>query len=135
MDISTLGTVNEDDGIVLHLKDVQGELMYDGEGDSKTPVVIRHAGTYSKTYRKALADVIKKNSKAARRGVTLDAESAELAALTVEAACIFEWTFTSGSRPFPITPDNWRALIDKQPQFQDQLRESMSDHERFSSGS
>jgi hypothetical protein len=135
MDISSIGTVNEDDGIVLHLKDINDELMYDGTGDAQTPVTIRHGGTYSKVYRDALAAVVKSNSKVARRGGVLDAETAERAALRVEAACIFEWSFTAGGKPYPITPDNWKALVDKQPQWQDQLRVSMNDHERFSSGS
>lgn len=138
MDISTISTVSEDEGTFVHFKDVAGEPLYDGllpaegEADTRTPVGAWVAGTYSKRHRTAKRKFKEKGWKAARRGEDLlDIDRLEAADLEIEAACIIRWTFTAGGEPFPITADNWGALVKKQPQWQDQLTAAMTDHARF----
>lgn len=131
MDISTLDTVSEDDGTLVHLKSVTGDLLYDGEGESRTPVTIRVAGTYSERYRKAQKRLKERNIRAARRNEDFDVDTLDAGSLELEVAAIIEWTFTSGGQPFPITATNWKALISRQPQWQEQVATAMTDHARF----
>lgn len=127
MDINTVSTVTEDEGTLVHLKDVAGELLYDGE----TPVTIRVAGTYSDRYRKAQRKLKERNIKAARRNEEYSADTLDEGTIALEVACIIEWSFTANEQPFPITAANWKALIEKQPQWQDQVSAAMTDHARF----
>jgi hypothetical protein len=131
MDITTVTTVSEDAGTLVHLKDVAGELLYDGEGDAKTPVTIRVAGTYSERYRRAQKRLKDRNLRGARRGEEFGADTLDAGTIELEAACIVEWTFTAGGQPFPITANNWTALVAKQPQWQEQVSAAMTDHARF----
>lgn len=131
MDVTTINTVSEDDGTFVHFKDAAGELLYDGEGEALTPVGALVAGTYSERHRKAQKKIKERNILASRRGQEYTAETLDAGTAELEAACIIEWTFTANGQPFPITPDNWRALIAKQPQWQDQLSAAMNDHARF----
>jgi len=135
MDITTVGTVAEDEGTLVHLKDVAGELLFDGEGEAQTPVTIRVAGTYSKRYRTAQKKLKERNIRAARRNEDFDADKLDDGTVELEVACIMEWSFTSGGQPFPITAGNWKALVAKQPQWQDQVSTAMTDHARFFSAS
>ena len=130
MDILSLSTVSEDDGTVVHLKDVSGNPLYDGPDDTK-PVVMRIAGTYSARYRKAQKAVRDAQTRAMRRGGSLDGEQIDAAQYELEAACILEWTFTIGTSAYPISPENWRAIAEKQPQWREQVQNAMGDHERF----
>lgn len=131
MDVSTVTTVSEDEGTFVHFKDVTGNLLFDGEGEAKTPVGARVAGTYSERYRKALKKVKERNLRAARRNEEYDADTMDDRTFELEAACLIEWTFTTNGQPFPITPDNWKAIVAKQPQWQGQVDQAMNDHARF----
>jgi hypothetical protein len=135
MDITTVDTVSEDAGTFVHFKDVAGELLYDeeGEGEAKkrTPVGAQVAGTYSERYRTAQKKLKEQNIRAARRGAEYDADRLDEGTLELEAAVIIRWTFTAGGAPFPITAANWKALVQKQPQWQDQVSAAMTDHARF----
>lgn len=129
MDVTTVGTVSEDSGIVVPLKDAAGDLLYDG--DEKTPVIIRVAGTYSERYRQAQKKIKGKNIRALRRSEEFTVDTLDASDFELEAACILEWTFTANGQPFPITADNWKALAAKQPQWRDQVTAAMTDHARF----
>lgn len=131
MDINTVGTVAEDEGTFVHFKDVAGDPLYDVEGDTKTPVGARVAGTYSKRYRTAQKKVKDKNLRLSRRGEDFDGDALDARMFDLQAACIIEWSFTANGQPFPITADNWSALVDKQPQWQEQVAAAMTDHARF----
>jgi hypothetical protein len=131
MDISTLETVSEDEGTVIHLKDAAGELLFDGQEPERTPVTALVAGTYSQRYRKAQKKVRERNIRAARRNEDLDGDALEDRELELEAACIIAWTLTANGQPFPITMDNWKAVVAKQPQWREQVQQAMTDHARF----
>jgi hypothetical protein len=131
MDITTVETVSEDEGTFVHFKDAAGELLYDVAGETKTPVGARVAGTYSERYRKVQRKVKERNIRAARRNEEWDADTLDARTFELEAAAIIEWTFTANGQPFPITPDNWKALVAKQPQWQEQVDKAMNDHARF----
>lgn len=131
MDVTTVQPVSEDAGTPVHLKDAAGELLYDGDGDAKTPVIIRVAGSYSERYRKAQKKIKERNIRAGRRGEEYTADMLDNGTVELEAACIIEWTFTAAGAPFPITADNWAALAAKQPQWQEQVAAAMHDHARF----
>jgi hypothetical protein len=131
MDITTVGTVSEDEGTFVHFRDAAGELLYDIDGDTKTPVGAHVAGTYSKVYRTAQKKVKERNIRAIRRNEDWDAESFEERELALEVACLLSWTFTANGQPFPITVDNYKAVIAKQPQWQEQIQKAMNDHARF----
>ena len=74
MDVTSIGTVSEDEGTFVHFKDAAGELLYDGEGETKTPVGARVAGSYSARYRKASKRQTERNLKAARRNEEFTAD-------------------------------------------------------------
>lgn len=131
MDVTTISTVSEDEGTVVHLKDAAGELLFDGDGESKTPVTIRVAGTYSDRHKKAQKKIKDRNLRANRRGQDYTADTLEAGTTELEAACIIEWTFTANGQSFPITAANWKALVAKQPQWQEQVALAMNDHARF----
>ena len=127
MDITKLDTVSEDEGVVVHLKDVRGTPLMDGT----TPVTARVAGTYSARYRAAQKALRQNQTKLLRRGQQPDEDFLDDAQFALEAACIVEWTLTSGNFPFPVTTENWRAVAEKQPQWREQVQHAMTDHERF----
>lgn len=131
MDVTTIAAVSEDDGTFVHFKDPAGELLYDGDGETRTPVGARVAGSYSQRYRKAQKKLKERNIKAGRRGEDYTADALDAGTAELEAACIIEWTFTANGQPFPITRDNWLALAEKQPQWQEQVAAAMYDHARF----
>lgn len=131
MDITTVETVSEDEGTFVHFKDAAGELLYDVAGETKTPVGARVAGTYSERYRKVQRKVKERNIRAARRNEEWDADTLDARTFELEAAAIIEWTFTANGQPFPITADNWKAIVAKQPQWQGQVDQAMNDHARF----
>lgn len=131
MDITSIATVSEDEGTFVHFKDAAGDLLYDGEGESRTPVGAQVAGTYSDRYRKAQKQLKERNLRAARRNEAFDADTLDAATLALEAAAIIRWTFTANGEPFPITAVNWAALVAKQPQWQELVAAAMTDHARF----
>jgi hypothetical protein len=140
MDITTVGTVSEDAGTFVHFKDVTGALLFDGEApaegqaDTRTPVGAKVAGTYSERYRKAQKKVKEQNIKAMRRNEDFDGDALDERTFVLEAACIIEWTFTANGQPFPVTVENYKALVAKQPQWQEQVDKAMHDHARFFRG-
>lgn len=131
MDVTTIETVSEDTGTIVHFTDAAGEPLYDGEGDTKTPVTALVVGTYSERYRKALKKVTDQNIRANRMGERVDSERVDANTFRLEAASIIEWSFTANGQSFPITADNWKALVAKQPQWQDQVASAMTAHARF----
>lgn len=113
------------------MKDAAGNLLYEGEGDAKAPVKWRIAGTYSKRHRDAQKAAKEKNLRAARRNEDFEVDDLDAVQFSLETACIMEWHLTSGGVPFPITVENWKAVVDKQPQWQSQVQKSMVDHASF----
>lgn len=131
MDVTTITAVSEDEGTFVHFKDVAGEPLYDGDGEARTPVGARVAGSYSKRYRAAQRRIKERNIRAGRRGEEYTADTLDHGTAELEAACIIEWTFTANGQPFPITVENWKALLEKQPQWEEQVAAAMEDHARF----
>lgn len=143
MNISTLTpvAVAEDEGRPVHLKDAAGNPMYDGEGDTKTPIAPVVSGTYSTFYRaaqrklkiKALAASGRSNNDLTdERMLATMVDEGEDHEFALEAACIRSWPFTvDDDKPYPITGRNWKALVEIEPQWRGQLRVQMHDHASF----
>lgn len=131
MEIGAIGQVSEDEGVLVHMKDAAGNPLFEGEGDAKTPVNWRIAGTYSKRYRAAQRASKEKNLRAARRNEDFDVDDLDAVQIGLEVACIMEWHLTSGGVPFAITAENWKAVIDLQPQWQQQVQKASADHAAF----
>ncbi len=129
MDISTNKSVaeREEEGTLVHIKDAAGELAYYGENQPVTMIV---AGTYSTTYRKAVASNRDKWLK--RRTQQLDGDQLDQQSLETTAACIKGWDgFFSGETPVPLSKPNAVALLDNAPWIREQVEGAMNDHASF----
>lgn len=131
-DISTTKDVatKEDQGITVPIKDVNGEPQaYDDNGQQK-PAVIRVAGTYSTTYRRAAEAMRDKAIK--RRRVSLSGEQMAKQELELIASCILAWEgLSNAGAPFPCTKQNAIALLEACPWIRADVEAAMSDHESF----
>lgn len=128
MDIDTIPTVDEDTPVFVHFKDLEGKLLFDVDGDKKTPVGADVVGTYSSYFADAKKRMGESAKSKYRAGGELDPEAG---AFELEAALIRRWTFTSGGKALAINGPNWQALIVKQPQWREQVNLATSDHARF----
>ncbi|HEY4133506.1 MAG TPA: hypothetical protein VGM50_23000 [Gemmatimonadaceae bacterium] len=131
MDIENLSTVSEDAGTLVHFKDVTKQPMFFGEGDDQKPLTATVAGTFSQRYRDALKRIRSKNLANAHGGNELEVDALDDNNLELEVACILAWDLSSGGKPFPITAANWKAVLAKQPQWQEQVQAAMNGHSRF----
>jgi hypothetical protein len=132
-DISGIAPVTdrEDSGLVVHLRDESGELMYFGD-DNTQPVTVTVAGTYSKRYRRALDAKIHKASKARSR----DREEIQHDALDVTAQCVIEWAgFFDGGLPLECTRVHAVRVLGAAVWIKDQVEAAMEDHAGFSRAS
>ncbi len=124
MDISNTKSVaeREEEGTVVDVKDATGE--------KQKGVTITVMGTYSSTYRRAVAanrDRILK-----QRRATVDGDQLEQQAIETAASCIKAWTgFTAGDKPYPLTKANAVALLTNAPWIREQVEEAMNDHASF----
>lgn len=133
MDVSQIGAVDEDGGVFEHFRDAAGNKMVDADGSAVGAVV---SGTYSKYHRDAQTrwrrEIFKRVQADDQPSDDDLAEREDEMNCALEAVCIRSWTFTAGGVPYAITPDNWRALYSKQPQWRAQVRRRMNDHAGFS---
>jgi hypothetical protein len=125
MDIDTLAEVSEDEGVIVHLRDRDGKLEYDGD----KPVTMKVAGQYSERYRKAQRAITERNLK--KRSSGIDVDYLEKVPLELEAACIVEWPFSASGKPLPVSPTNWSAIIGKRPWYRPQIREAIERYTDF----
>lgn len=128
MDIEKLAEVSEDEGVEVHLRNRDGALEYEDAEQTK-PVVMTVAGQFSKRYKKAVRVQQERNLK--KRSFNIDVDYLEQAPLEIEAACIVEWPFTSGGKPFPITSGNWSAILSRCPWYQAQVRDGIERYASF----
>jgi hypothetical protein len=132
MEISQLKKVDEDEGRFVQFDDAADTPLFDGDGDEKTPVGAVVSGTYSKHYRAAHRKLREDGWQRSKRGDNdVDIDTIDEGELVLQVACIRSWTFTSGGAPFPITVENWKALLENQPQFQRKVVKQMNDHASF----
>jgi hypothetical protein len=132
MDISTNKSVaeREDEGVVIQLKDVTGEPQYFGDAENSKPVTMTVAGTYSPTYRKAVA--ANRDKWLRQRSREMDGDQMDKQSLRTAAACIKGWDgLFSGGAPVPCTKDNVVALLDEAPWIREQVEAAMTDHASF----
>lgn len=127
MDIEKLAKATDDEGVIVHFRDRNGEPLF--EEDKTTPVTARVLGIFSKASRKA--ERRQQNEMLRRRRTTLDAQTVDEMALEREAACIAEWTFTQGGKLLDVSPENWKLILGVQPQFQQQVRDAMESQADF----
>jgi len=115
----------EDEGIVVSVKDAQGAPQFVGE----TPVTITVAGSYSAIYRRAL-DAQRDRMVKLRRGLT--GEALQRQQLELVAACILRWDgIMNGDKVFPLTKDNAVALLEAAPWIREEVEAAMGDHAGF----
>lgn len=131
MDISKIVPVDEDSGIVEHLKDpTQKPEFYEEDGKQK-PVEFCVMGSWSEAFKKAARKANDARQDAARKGETLTPDEEDALDYETEAACIKWWCFKSNGQPLPITGPNWKALATKRPNWRTTLLTLIGDHERF----
>ena len=124
----------EDEGTVVNVRDAAGDEIFYGEGDAKKAVTITVAGSYSKTYRRAL-DAQRERMMKQRRGSLTAAQLAKQQ-LELTAACVIGWQgFLSNGQPYECSKENVIALLDSAPWVRDQVEEAMQDHQSFFSTS
>jgi hypothetical protein len=123
----------EEEGTLVPVKSVTGEVQYDGEGDATKPVTIRVVGTYSKTYRRASFAL---RERVRKFRTTRTSEQQDQHAIELIADCLLGWEgITNGGQPFPFTRDNAIALLTNCPWVREDVEAAMGDHERFFSTS
>ena len=124
----------EDEGIVVPIKDLNGDPQsYEDNGVTK-PAVIRVAGTYSTTYRRA-AEASREKAMKRRRVAPSGAQMARQE-LELIAACVLSWEgLANAGQPFPCTKANAIALLDACPWIRQDVEAAMGDHESFFSNS
>lgn len=132
MDIKKLTPVAaaEDEGVFVHFEDAADRPMYDGEA----PIGAVVSGTYSTHYRAANRKIRERSlARGQQRGATdaVTVDQIDDNAHELEVACIRSWTFEADGKPFPITVQNWKALLEMQPQWREQVNEAMHAHARF----
>lgn len=118
----------ENEGTVVHLQNVRGEPIMDGD----KPVTVRIAGSYSAPYRKTQAAQTQRLLNKRRQKFTEEEFAANRAELV--AACVLEWSGIDGEdgKPLPCTPINALKLVTDLPHVRDQLEEAQADHASFS---
>lgn len=127
IDIKELVPVSQEEGAVVRLRDVDGKLEVDENGN---PVTIRVAGEYSKRYKKAIAKL--RNDAKQRGNFRTDEEDlSELFVLTTQTYCIIAWDFASDGQPWPITVENWKALLAIRPHYQKQVQAAIEEYASF----
>src|SRR4051812_27292675 len=109
MDFNTIVPLDEDSGVVEHLKDPTGtpEYFTDASG-KKHPVTMTIMGSYSTAFKNAARAANEKRKDAAQKGETLTDVEEEALDFETEAACIKAWVFTQNGQPMPITGANWK---------------------------
>lgn len=123
----------EDEGTLVPVKSVTGEVQFYGEGEAKKPVTIRVVGTYSKTWRRA-NHALRERLRKFRTTRTI--EQQEQHAIELIADCILGWEgITSGDQPFPFTRDNAIALLTTCQWVREDVEAAMGDHAGFFSTS
>lgn len=123
----------EEEGTLVTVKSVTGEVQYYGEGEAKKPVTIRVVGTFSKTYRRANFALRER----VRKFRTMrTSEQQDLHAIELIADCILGWEgITNGDQPFPFTRENAIALLQAAPWVREDVEAAMGDHQGFFSTS
>lgn len=115
----------EDEGIVVPVKDERGEPQFVGD----VPVTITVAGTYSSVYRRAL-DAQRDRLMKRRRASTGD--ELQRQQLEIVAACILAWDgIMSGEKAFPLTKENAIVLLEAAPWIRADVEAAMDDHAGF----
>lgn len=131
-EISTSKSVaeREDEGVVINVRDANGDELFYGEGAAKKAVTITVAGTYSKTYRRA-TDAQRERMMKQRR-VSLSGDQLAKQQLELVAACVLAWDgFVSNGQPYECTKANVISLLDSAPWIREQVEEAMNDHQSF----
>lgn len=132
MDINTIVPLDEDSGLIEHLKDPTGALEYFTDATGKQqPVTLCVMGSYSAAFKAAAKAANEKRQDAARKGETLTPAEEDALDYETEAACIKSWVFTSNGQPLPITGANWKALAAKRENWRTQVLTLIGAHERF----
>ena len=117
----------EDEGVVVHITNANGEPLYFGD---KQPVTITVAGTYSKRYREAERAVTSRRFKGNR---TPDIDAIRKEALNLTAECVLAWDgFFDGGKVLECSKANVVKVLDGFPWVLQQVEVAMGDHAGFS---
>jgi len=122
----------EDEGIFVHIRDHEGNLMYYREvgGDEDLPVGMTVAGEYSSRYKRVREAIVTRTLK--RRGAPLSGQLVGAQATEQVVGCILSWQgWARGGQLLQLTPDNAHWLLKKLPYVQPQLETAMGDHAAF----
>ena len=123
---------SQDQGTVVHLHDVNGDLMYYGEGDEKKPVTWKVVGVYSNIYQKAEQAVAQRQVKRRRRSTPAEMIRDQLE-LMFDCSLGWDGVFEAAGKPLQLTKDNVIRVLTRNPWIKSEdLDPAMSDPQRFS---
>lgn len=121
-----------DDGIDVHITNIDGSLAYYEKDGEQRPVTIRIAGSHSRTYRRI--EHQQRDRKIKPR--TFKVQSALDDAMERVVACTLGWEgFGVDGTPVPFTRDNARVLYQTCDWIYDEVVEAMHDTKLFFSDS
>ena len=121
----------EDEGVIIHLSDIEGEKMFYEENGEKKPVTWKVAGSYSNIYRRAKESQVTRTVKKGR-SQSVTGELLGKQALELVAACSlgFDGLIDKGKK-IPFSKDNAKVILDAAPWIREQVESAMEDHSRF----
>lgn len=119
-----------EEGAILHLRDLAGELLYD---DENKPVTIRMAGADSRRHERARRLIQDRRMRSAQRGSrTVSSEELDEDALTLLAACAIEWSgFVLDGQPIECDEKTARQVFERFPDIRDQADRFIADRANF----
>jgi len=124
----------EDAGAVVHLRDLDDELMYyklDND-DEEEPVTITVAGSYSKKYKRAQNAQTTKAMKGARRGTRVTGEALQEQLRDLASTCVLAWDgFFDKGEPMACERDNVVKVFERAPWILEQVQAAQVDHASF----
>jgi hypothetical protein len=120
----------QDEGVVIVLKDEQGDPLtfVDADGSTKD-VTARIAGEFSSTFRRAQED--QRNKALKRRSQQLTGDALERSNLELTAACVLEWTLRDGDTPIECSKTNVITVLTAAPWIRREIEAVRDDAARF----
>lgn len=129
MDIKDLKPTKQDEGVLVHFKNADGDLEYEGEGENRKPVTAVVAGEFSERHKKISRKLTERSMK--RQDMKPSAEIIESRTHEIQAACIISWDFTADGKPFPINAKNWAAILSVKPEYEKQVSSAIYAYSSF----
>ncbi len=124
----------EDEGRVIEIMDAMGEPLVYMDGDTEKPVWSRVAGSYSKTYRRAV-ERQRRQALGRRRG-RMTSEELTANQIELEAACVLEWggVIEDDGKVVEHNTENVTSMLAGITWYREQIQIAIEDHAGFFGG-